>query len=320
MTSISKEQLIASAQDFSSRALVAYRDEDQRAILHNAAIAFEHLSKAYLHSLHATLLMNIKNGNLDSLLFLAGVNKNAPRKTYPRTISAREALLRVQAVLPSLQSSEKSLSQLVDVRDGQLHVGFLAPTPTYEVLTAFLRYSNELYDAMEVAKEDRWGEHDEMITNLISVSLTEIERAVHVRITAARQRLDSWIERVPEKERNSVCVARQLAAAPNLGPDEEYETTRCPGCDDQDAYRLGKVELEWRVDEESGDFEGEVDLVGPYLLRHFWPQAFLCGVCELRLTTREEMAAAGIPVNEEADEADPHDYPGEAEDIIGPYR
>ncbi|HEY3684753.1 MAG TPA: hypothetical protein VGL93_17085 [Streptosporangiaceae bacterium] len=320
MTTISKEQLIESAQGFSSRALAAYRDGDEPVVLHNAAIALEHLSKAYLYSLHPTLLMDVRNGKLESLLFLAGITTTVPRGMYPRTISAREALARVQAVLPGLQTPKAPLNQLIDIRDGQLHVGFLASAPTYEVLAAFLRYSNELYDAMGVALEDRWGEHDEMITHLISESTTEIERAVQVRLSAAWNRLQSWIERVPDEGRASVCAARQAAASPaNLAPDEEYEISECPGCGDQDAYRLGKIQLEWDVDVEPGDLPGEVD-VTPFLVRRFWPRQFRCGVCELRLNGPEEMGAAGLPVDEEVTSTDPRDYPDEADEIMGEYR
>jgi hypothetical protein len=106
----------------------------------------EHLSKAYLASLNPVLLMEIQNGRLDSLLHLSGLGEKAKKAQCPRTISAREARTRVQHVLPGLTAPRDELDDLINVRDGVIHVGYLAETDTRKILTAYLRYANGLFD------------------------------------------------------------------------------------------------------------------------------------------------------------------------------
>lgn len=69
-------------------------------VLTDAAFSLEHLAKAYLCELHPTLLMEIRNGQFDSLLHLAGHGSRARKLQFPRTISGREAIARVEQVLP----------------------------------------------------------------------------------------------------------------------------------------------------------------------------------------------------------------------------
>ena len=83
VTTIGRDQLLESAKDFADRSLRAYMDSDSRVILQNAAISMEHLSKAYLASLSPVLLMEIKNGQLDSLLHLAGLGEKAKKGSTP---------------------------------------------------------------------------------------------------------------------------------------------------------------------------------------------------------------------------------------------
>jgi hypothetical protein len=64
VTIVDRDQLLASAKDFADRALRAYLEDDARITLTNAAFSMEHLSKAYLYSLHPALLMEIRNGQL----------------------------------------------------------------------------------------------------------------------------------------------------------------------------------------------------------------------------------------------------------------
>jgi hypothetical protein len=72
VTAIDQQQLLESARDFAERALNACLEDDTRVILANAAFSLEHLCKAYLYGMHPALLMELRNGQLDSLLHLVG--------------------------------------------------------------------------------------------------------------------------------------------------------------------------------------------------------------------------------------------------------
>jgi hypothetical protein len=76
---------------------------------------------------------------------------------FPRTISGREALARVEHVLPNLNVPRELLAQLIDVRDGMVHVGFMSSSGIGELLTAFLQFSNELHDELGSEREGQWG-------------------------------------------------------------------------------------------------------------------------------------------------------------------
>lgn len=126
VTTIDRDQLLESAEDFADRALRAYVEGDRRVILQNAAISMGHLSKAYLADLNPALLVELQRDKFDSLLHLVGLGDKARKAKYPRTISAREALARVEQLLPGLTAPKDELGDLINVRDGVIHVGYLA--------------------------------------------------------------------------------------------------------------------------------------------------------------------------------------------------
>lgn len=93
----------------------------------------EHLSKAYLCSVNPAYLVELRNGQFDSLLYLTGQGVKARKLKAPRTISAREALTRVEHLLPGLAAPRTRLEQLIDVRDGVVHTGYLQDRETQEI-------------------------------------------------------------------------------------------------------------------------------------------------------------------------------------------
>ncbi|MBA9003060.1 hypothetical protein [Thermomonospora cellulosilytica] len=294
MTIVDRDQLLTSARDFADRALRAYLEDDTRVILANAAIAMEHLSKAYLYSLHPALLMELRNGQLDSLLHLVGLGAKARKLQHPKTISAKEALARVEHVLPTLRAPKTQLSQLVEVRDGVVHVGYLTTENTREILTAFLRYANELFEELEVGAGDRWGIHAELVDSLISHALTEIERDVRHRVAAAKLRITELLKRIPEDEHGPFMVARQ-AQTPLIfvTPTQRRAAATCPACKDEEASYFGEPDYDVDVDVEPDGRGGYMSYIaGAYCTLVI--ERFVCGCCELRLDGPDELEAAGL--------------------------
>ncbi|WP_345360588.1 hypothetical protein [Actinoallomurus liliacearum] len=209
MTMIDQQQLLESVRDFAERALNAYLEDDTRVILTNAAFSLEHLCKAYLYGVHPALLVELRNGQLDSLLHLIGHGDRA-RKPL-RTISGRDALKRVEDLLPNLNVPRESLAQLIDVRDGMVHVGFMSSSGIDELLTAFLQFSDVLHDELGSEREGRWGEHTELVEALLTRARNQIEQEAHRRIAVARARFARLAE-IPVSDLVSAVAARAAEA------------------------------------------------------------------------------------------------------------
>ena len=299
---VDRTQLVESARDFAGRSLRAYLKADNRVILMDAACSLEHLSKAYLASLHPALLMDIRNGQLDSLLHLVGCGDKAGAP-FPRTISSREALNRVLRLLPGLDLPTLPLNQLIDVRDGIVHVGYLTDDNTREALTAFLRYCNALYDELSIPAGERWNSHAELVRSLISQSLTEVEHEVQRKIGAAKNLVGELMAQIPKEEHGSVGFARQQRASLRRLPGERRVEVDCPACRDSDATCVGTTETEFGTYLEPGE-DGE-DIVQRCAYRIFHARRLSCGVCELHLKNPDELKAAGLPISWTLDEEVP---------------
>jgi hypothetical protein len=227
---IDRSELEASAKDFANRSLRAYLHADNRVILMNAACSMEHLGKAFLTGLNPVLLAEIKNGNFDSLLHLSDYSTKA-KTPFPRTVGSREVFSRVQYILPGLDVPASPLYRLIDVRDGIIHLGFLSDANTHESLTAFLRYSNALYDELGIPPDERWGEHAGLVESLISQSLTEIEHEVERKIAAAKISNRELMIKIPAMRRGIVMYDRQRTSDYTLlAGEERVETIACPAC------------------------------------------------------------------------------------------
>lgn len=304
VTTVDRDQLLASAKDFADRALKAYTEDDTRVILTNAAFSLEHLSKAYLYSLHPALLMEIKNGQLDSLLHLVDLGTKARKAQFARTISAKEALARVEHVLPTLNAPKALLAQLIDIRDGVVHVGYLSGTSAREILTAFLRYSNELYDELRVDEGLRWGAHSHLVGSLISQSLTDIEHEVNRKLAAAKHRFDKLMEQIPEDERDRIRHARGIQSVASVhlfGDETRMEFTGCPVCDAEHAAYMGSIDVEWETDSEFGD-NGDIVILGVLGTKTFHARRLNCGVCGLSLSSPDELRTAKLRTTWQLDE------------------
>lgn len=224
--------------------------------------------------------MEIKNGQFDSLLHLVGLREKSKAK-HPRTISAREARRRVEHVLPGLTAPKDELDDLINVRDGIIHVGYLAEANTREILTAYLRFANALYEELEIPAGQRWGSHTELVNSLISQSLTEIEHQVQRKIAAAKRFFTELMDKLPEGEHEGVAAARQANYPPALNGEEWPERINCPACNDAYATCIGVVETDYDPDVIVED--GYATVVGGGAIYTLHARRLMCGCCTLQL-------------------------------------
>ncbi|MBD2896213.1 hypothetical protein amrb99_51570 [Actinomadura sp. RB99] len=300
MTSPSLDQLVASAAYHADLALKAYTSGESRAILVNAAFSMEHVSKALLFSISPAYLVDVRNGHFDSLLLLTGHGDKATKLNSPRTIGAKEAVDRVSKVMDTSVTKDK-LNHLVEVRDGVVHVGAFDATSTRELLTDFLRFSDEIYDKLNVPDEDRWGRHTVLVKSLVEQQWTEIEHEVHRKMTAALENLHDLTLLVPESEQAAVAEARQAVLAPLVhlqmgatGESRTCELVACPACEHPGAVCAGRVREECEAPDQLDPMDRADEVASPV---EMWlePMGLICHVCRLTLSNADELRVAGIP-------------------------
>lgn len=184
--------------------------------------------------------MELRNGQLDSLLQLVGHGDRARTTRPPRTISGREALARVEHVLPNLNVPRELLAQLIDVRDGMVHVGFMSSSGIGELLTAFLQFSNALHDELGSEREGRWGQDTELVEALLIRARGQIEDEAHRRIAIARARLARLAE-IPVSDLVSAVAVR--AAEADASSDIK-KAVYCVACGYPDPQLKGHIWME----------------------------------------------------------------------------
>ncbi|WP_188196636.1 hypothetical protein [Nonomuraea sp. SYSU D8015] len=284
-----------------------------RVILTNAAIGLEHLCKAYLCSLHPALLMEIKNGQLDSLLHLIGHSARAKEPSKgPRTISGRVAVERVQAVPRGITVPQDQVRQLIDVRDGVVHVGYLEEKETQQILASYVRLSDRLFEELKVPATDRWGVHQELVESLVSETLHEVEKDVRRRMARAKRHFDDLMSKIPEEQHAAVIKARQANSWINHADGADYADVTCPACGDDGASCFGREDVDVSVDVEP-DGEGGYHSYIDGAWRFLQAESFACGACGLQLHNPDELEAAGLEITIDMPE-------GDDEDDERPYR
>jgi hypothetical protein len=302
MTIVDRDQLLDSARDFAERALKAHSESDDRVVLVNAAFSMEHLTKAYLYNMHPALLTDLRNGQLDALLHLVDLGNRARKATFPRTISAKEALARVEHVLPNLTVPKDLLHQLVEVRDGVVHVGYLSSASTVEILAAFLRFAEALHDELGTPERERWGDYFPLVDTLITQTLDAVALRVQRKLAVARRRYNDLTHGLSEEERKTFQLRRwsdSYRTRDGEPDDQQTVFIDCPACGADHAYLRGDSQ----IDPKFGKYE-EIDghPAWPEIYARFVITAdgFMCPACDLLLDSTDEVKAAGLETSLEA--------------------
>ncbi|MBD2896215.1 hypothetical protein amrb99_51590 [Actinomadura sp. RB99] len=304
MTTPTYEGLLDSARFFANRALRDYTEGDHRAVLMDAGTLLEHVSKALLIKANAAYLVEMKPGGFDHLLHLTGRGERAPQVGALRTIGANEAVARVQKIV-DIRTSKADLDQVLHVRNGIVHAGAFDATRTRQLLTACLRYCEEVYDVLGVG--ERWGEHIESVVRLVEQSLSDIEHEFHRKVTAAKARLRALMSEIPEFEQTAVATARQgdLSVRAQRGfynPSGQLYVGNhvdCPVCNHPEALCTGPLREDREfVPSRRHDEPDDMELVALWIE----PEDLQCGVCGVHLSSTDEVRLAGIPSRLEIDD------------------
>ncbi|WP_344900758.1 hypothetical protein [Actinomadura meridiana] len=289
MTTVNRDQLLASAKDYADRALKSYTNEDSKAALTDAAVSLEHLSKAALCNINPALLVDLRKGNLDHLLHLIGEGGRASAGSIAFTVSGAEAIERVKQVVSGIIVPQEQITKLIRLRNGVLHVGTFQQQESHQLLAAYLRLSKRLFAELGVAEADVWGEHQDVVDSVISETLDEVQRDVRRRIAKARRDVEKLRAKIPERQRPFLTARLQSEALTKL-PRSTIQglhsvMTTCPSCGDEGASSLGHVELTAVAEVGTDNFEQLWAMIVEF---------FVCGVCDLHLQGRDELDAAEL--------------------------
>ncbi|MFI6708486.1 hypothetical protein ACIBF7_18760 [Nonomuraea sp. NPDC050478] len=317
MTTMDHKELHASATDFARRALDAYVRNDIRVVLLNAAVSLEHLCKAYLCSLSPALLADIKNGTFDSLVLLTGHGHMIQNPKHLRTVGGLEAFRRTQLLLPKPQTPEAPIKQLINVRDGVIHMGHLDRHENRESFATYLRFSDKLCDALGSSRDQHWGPHKDLVDSLISESLDEIARMVRFRISQAKDRIESLLRHFPEDQHEVVLMARQVRHTGESIHGLEQIEHACPACPNRGSVYTGRLDIARDADPDYKPVKP--DGKRPFVLRG---EMFVCSSCDLRLSGSDELKAANLPfympyeITQDVDISDlKHPSPSDLDDL-----
>ncbi len=295
------EQLLSGAAAFAQSGLRARLEGDSMVYLLHASTALELLAKAFLASLHGSL---IAAPDFDSLLHGCGQSRHA--RTPPsrmRTITMADALKRVGQILPAIENLQPSLKLLADVRNGVVHAGRLEPGAEDAALVPFIKACDHLL--LSVPGGDRariWGELVSIVDARLSDSAKAAELVVADALASARLAFDTRYASLDDAVRDGV-----LSSIENSYDVTKYEedVVDCPACGRR-SLTHGSYEVDWEADWDVEGGEGYV--AGVYPVVTYSPGYLYCRVCGLELDGEEQLSAAGVPTSWTLEDADAADF------------
>ena len=267
--------------------------------------AVEHLAKAVLCEVHPALILDHKHPKyFEALLHAARHPSSTMPLTAMRTISCAEALTRARR-LDARVPSEDECRSLIQARDGLIHLGVQASGATSGLVALGVRVCAALLRSLDAT--DFWGGFSPSVATVLDEHATEVQRVVAIRLHAAVERLRSQHVDMGEVERNAIFTAIAEAHEPYDAADNEVGEV-CPACGFE-GLLAGDSEL--REGEPDWDYaDGQAYLAGLPVSLWLTAECFRCFVCDLHLTTHDQLAAAKLPLEVEMRAATDEDLRG----------
>lgn len=295
------KDLHSSAARFAQSGLRAFLEEDSAVFLLHAATALEQLAKAFLASIHGSL---IAANDFDSLLHGCEQPRHARKpRSRMKTIAMREALDRAGQVIPAVENLRASLQLLADVRNGVVHAGQLEPEAEASVLIPFLRACDHLLAGMPQGdRASFWGDFLEIVDARLSESTEAAKVRVIDAIAVARMVFEERYSSMDSAVREAVLSSIEEGYDPTK---YEEELVGCPACARR-ALVQGSYDVDWEADWDYAD--GEAYIAGAYPVVTFSPGRLECRACGLSIEGEEELSAAEVPPSWKLEDVDPEDF------------
>jgi hypothetical protein len=280
------EVLFASAGYHARAALEDYTRTDERHVDagFHCGTAVEHLSMAYLASLHPALIADGRD--FDSLLILTGHPQHARRShgSDVRTVGLADACARVKQVFPTFRCTDTDLRVLSSVRNAAAHLGVSRNDDIRRAVQVMVILMTPLLAALGKEPGEFWQSFINLAGVLRDEAVAEIDRVVASKLEAARALISQRLGGLGEKERAVVLAA--ISGKVSWTQEEEHPH-RCPVC----------AQTGWLICQlDADDTDTQPDDDGNELPHVFaLVDGFYCSACELSLTDGDETRAAGLP-------------------------
>ncbi|MFJ2240448.1 hypothetical protein [Streptomyces sp. NPDC087859] len=200
-----------------------------------------------------------------------------------RTISASTAIsrLRKMDVLPQKQKSSSEaddLDGLTELRNG---VARLGTDNVDDYLATFVATMDKLLQHLRQEADSFWEAWSDTVRMIQDDRADRLQKYVRLRMNQARHRLRTRIAHLPEAAVDGVeqAVSERGLTVVEVGPARALFQTlsRCPACRREAAVLFLAV----------GD--------SPLFDLELKTEGLLCGLCGFRLSSAEEVEAAGLP-------------------------
>jgi hypothetical protein len=292
--------LLASARRHALRGMRARATElehDDAAL--QLGTMLEHLAKAYLASLHPTLLIDSKQFDFSSLLRLASQGQRVKPGHVLKTVGMRDALVRIGSIqAPSHGSAgadfAKRFDPLLQARNGVAHIGHDGGRAD-EVAQLAVQGAQAILAMMGRPLEELFGDYTAAAEALLSEHGTKVHQLVTLKVASAKRSFDERYADLDPQQRASELEARDRMTTISLAEEHDRLATTCPACQ-RTGILSGSAELDWET------VEIEVDgVIQPFVgigeaRAVLFADAYRCPVCGLRLQGREQLVEARLQI------------------------
>jgi hypothetical protein len=257
----------------------------------------EHLAKAYLASLHPTLVMDSKGFDFSSLLRLAGHGQRVKPGHVLKTVQLMEALIRIGSMQAAgNEGAGRTFASRFDLvaqaRNGVAHAGDDGGRAD-EVAQLAVQGAHEILSLMGRTLGDLFGDYTVPAEALRDEHATKVQQQVTLLVARARQAFAERYVTTAEAPRVSQLDAMDRQTAVELADDPSRIPVICPVCN-RTGILSGSADLDWpQVElEQDGEPLPFVSIGPPRAV--LFADAYRCPVCGLRLMGLEQLVEAGL--------------------------
>ena len=277
-------RLLESSSSFAQSAIAAYTAESWELYYLHLATAVELLVKAVLARAHPTLIADTR-ASFDSLLHLCGLGHRARVPEFVaavRTVSATEAMQRVERVVDGYRHPGADVQLLLELRNGIVHSGELARSQSEAILGAVGEYTDTLLPSVGMSRARYWGHSAALVEDHSRRRLSELEASFRRKLESSKSRFRRITESMERTEKSAFIAA---LTTNSISDAFDEVPAPCPACGSPGVL-YGYPDPQWEAD---WDVEGNESFVSGAYVKAIVVQgtSFSCRVCGLNLDSMQ---------------------------------
>lgn len=269
--------LFDTARLHARRALSTYSSYDFFECIHaaiSAGCAIELLAKSYIATVSPALLAD--RGDEKSLLIFTGNRRRLDlNPVSAKSRGARECLILVSKLLPSIGFSSRQFDEVLDVRNAAIHLGLFDSTALRTAIESMTWVVSEiLQHGFNLPNSEFWGDRNLVaVSNILDHATKAASKALEIKLANARETLHLLTTGIEEPQISAIASA--LSERPPPWNSEYAGRAPCPVCNSE-GWISCEIEPHSPLE---GDDEGYEAIAIPF--------AFNCSVCQLGLVYEE---------------------------------